>query len=118
MALVLPTQLRISVFSPHFNHVYNAQCLTDPALLDQFPQHRTLWELDDPITWEEFSKAVKKLKNAKAPGLTGVPPEAFKAMSPTNLCHVYKHVNDFFLGDADHNQWHCSQLHAKKWRPL
>jgi hypothetical protein len=68
-----------------------------------------MWELNDPITWEEFSKAVKKLKNAKALGLTGVPPEAFKAMSPTNLRHVYKHVNDFFMGDADHDQWHRSQ---------
>jgi hypothetical protein len=50
-----------------------------------------------------------KLKNAKAPGLTGVPPEAFKAMSPANLRHVYKHVNDFFLGNTDHKQWHHSQ---------
>jgi hypothetical protein len=49
-----------------------------------------------------------KLKNAKVPGLTRVPPEAFKAMSPANLRHVYKHGNDFFLGNADHEQWHCS----------
>ena len=53
--------------------------------------------------------AVTKLNNTKAPGLTGVPPEAFKAMSPTNLRHVYKHVNDFFVGTADHEQWHWSQ---------
>jgi hypothetical protein len=44
-----------------------------------------MWELNDPISWEEFTKAVQKLKNAKAPGLTGVPPEAFKAMSTANL---------------------------------
>jgi hypothetical protein len=52
---------------------------------------------------------VTKLKNAKAPGLTGVPPEAFKAMSPANLRHVHKHVNDFFLGNIDHKQLHQSQ---------
>ncbi len=63
----------------------------------------------NPITWEEISKAVKKLKNAKAARLTGVPPEAFKAMSACNLCHINKHCNDFFLGTADHKQWHCSQ---------
>ncbi len=67
-----------------------------------------------------------KLKNAKAPGLTGVPPEAFKAMSPSNLQHVYKHVNDFFLSNADYKQWHQSQcvpipksgdlLDPNKWR--
>jgi hypothetical protein len=49
---------------------------------------------------------VTKLKNAKAPGLTGVLPEAFKAMPPSNLQHVYKHANYFFLGDADYEQWH------------
>ena len=68
-----------------------------------------MWELNDPITWDEFSKAVRKLKNAKAPGLTGVPPEAFKAMSPTNLRHIYNYVNDFFMGDVDHEQWHRSK---------
>ncbi len=30
----------ISVFSPHFNCVYNAQRPTDPTLLDQLPQRR------------------------------------------------------------------------------
>jgi hypothetical protein len=63
----------MSVFSPNFNQVYNTHCATNPTLLGQVPQRCTLWELDDPITWEEFSKAVTKLKNAKVPGLTGVP---------------------------------------------
>jgi hypothetical protein len=62
------------------------------------------------ISWEEFTKAVWKLvKNAKAPGLTGVLPEVFKAMSTANLWHVHKHVNDLFLSDMDHEQWHHSQ---------
>ena len=52
---------------------------------------------------------MKRLKNAKAAGLTGVPPEAFKAMSTANLCHVYTHCNDFFLGTADNEQLHHSQ---------
>jgi len=116
MAMRLPDGSRasnasenMSVFLPHFNKVFNTHRSTDATLLDQIPQRRTLWELNDPITWDEFCKAVKKLKNAKAPGLTGVPPEAFKAMSPVNLRHVYKHINDFFLGDADYDQWHRSQ---------
>jgi hypothetical protein len=102
MAMRLPDSSRatnasenMSVFAPHFHRVYNAKQATDPTNLAQVPQCCTMWELNDPITWDEFSKAVRKLKNAKAPGLTGVPPEAFKAMSPTNLCHVYNHVNDF-----------------------
>ena len=116
MAMRLPDGTRattasenMSVFAPHFHKVFNAQRTTDSSVLDNVPQRRTMWELNDPISWEEFSKAVRKLKNAKAPGLTGVPPEAFKAMSTANLRHVYKHVNDFFLGDMDHEQWHRSQ---------
>ena len=116
MAMRLPDGSRatnasenMSVFAPHFHRVYNAERATDPTILAQVPQRRTMWELNDPITWDEFSKAVRKLKNAKAPGLTGVPPEAFKAMSPTNLHHIYDYVNDFFMGDVDHEQWHRSK---------
>ena len=116
MAMHLPDGLRatnasenMSAFAPHFERVYNANRATDPSILAQVPQRRTIWELNDPITWGEFCKAVRKLKNAKAPGLTGVPPEAFKVMSSTNLCHVYNHVNDFFMGKTDHDQWHRSQ---------
>jgi hypothetical protein len=68
-----------------------------------------MWELNDPITWEEFQRAEKNLKNGKAAGLTGVPPEAFKAMCNANLLHIHKRVNDFFVSTTDHEQWHQSQ---------
>jgi hypothetical protein len=99
----------MSVFAPHFQCVYNNHRPVDMNYVEHVPQRRILWELNDPITWDEFMKAVKKLKNAKAPGLTGVPPKAFKAMSTANLRHVYKHCIDFFLGIVDHEQLHCSQ---------
>ena len=75
----------MAVLAPHFQRVFNNHRSTDPTLLEHITQRRTLWELNDPISWEEFSKAVKKLKNAKAAGLTGVPPKAFKTMSACNL---------------------------------
>ncbi len=99
----------MSVFAPHFHSVFNNHRAVDMEYANRIPQWRTLWELDDPITWTEFTKAVNKLKNAKAPGLTGVLPEAFKAMSAGNLRHVYNHCNDFFLRIADIEQWHRSQ---------
>ncbi len=34
---------------------------TDPSVLGQDPQCHTIWELNDPITWNEFSQAVCKL---------------------------------------------------------
>ena len=99
----------MSVFGPHFSNVFNNHRPINPDILQHIPQCCTLWELSDPITWEEFCQAVRKLKNAKAPGLTGVPPEAFKVMSPANSRHVHKYVNQFFLGEADYDQWHRSQ---------
>ena len=107
MAMRLPDGSRASNASENMSvspQVYSNHWDTNQTILDQVPQCRTLWKLNDPITWDEFCKAVKKLKNTKAPGLTGVPPEAFKAMSPANLRYVYNHVNDFFLGNVDYEQ--------------
>ena len=99
----------MEVFGPHFHNVFNNHRPMDSTVLEHVPQRRTMWELNDPITWEEFRRAVKKLKNGKAPGLTRVPAEAFKAMCNANLLHIHKHVNDFFVGTVDHEQWHRSQ---------
>jgi hypothetical protein len=116
MAMQLPNGTKatnasknMEVFGPHFHNVFNNHRPTDPTVLEHVPQQCTMWELNDPITWEEFQPAVKKLKNGKAAGLAGVPAEAFKAMCNANLHHIHKHVNDFFVGTADHEQWHRSQ---------
>jgi hypothetical protein len=92
MAMRLPDGSRatnasenMSVLALHFQQVFNNHRSTDPTLLEHITQRRTLWELNDPISWEEFSKTVRKLKNAKAAGLTRVPPKAFKAMTACNL---------------------------------
>ncbi len=83
----------MSVFGPHFTKVFNNHRPVNPTILQYVPQRRTLWELNDPITWEEFCCAVCKLKNAKAVELTGVSPEAFKAMIPANSHHEYEYDN-------------------------
>ena len=69
-----------SVMHPHLNKVYNNKRPVDYILLDLIEQCAIMEELDAPFTWKEFSNAVNGLKNCKAPGLNGVPPEAFKAM--------------------------------------
>jgi hypothetical protein len=55
----------MSVFAPHFQQVYNNYRPVDPHFVKHVTQQRMLWELNDPITWEEFTKAVKKLKMRK-----------------------------------------------------
>jgi hypothetical protein len=91
----------MEVFGPHYHNVFNSHRPTDPTVLEHVPQRHIIWELNDPITWEESQQAVKKVKNGKAAGLTGVPAEASKAvctftnMSMTSL---------YFVGTADHEQ--------------
>jgi len=54
---------------------------------------------------------VSKLKNSKAPGLNGVPPEAFKAMNVEHRKIIFlQYVQDFFDGPADYESWHLSQI--------
>jgi hypothetical protein len=79
----------MSVFSPHFYNVFNNHRSTDPKILQHIPQQHTMWGLNDSINYDEFSRAVQKLTNAKAAGLTGVRPKAFKAM---HLCQPPTHL--------------------------
>ena len=77
-----------SVMHPHLNKVYNNKRPVDYTLLDLIEQCAIMEELDAPFTWKEFSNAVNGLKNCKAPGLNGVPPEAFKAMDSECLLRI------------------------------
>ena len=54
----------------------------------------------------EFTKAIRKLKNGKAPGITGVPPDAFKCLKGENKRHIFRYIVDFWEGKADYWEWH------------
>ena len=51
-----------------------------------------------------------------------------QAMRNADLLHIHKHANDFFVGTADHKQWHRSQCvplpksgdlsNRNKWRGI
>jgi hypothetical protein len=95
-----------SVMHPHLNKVYNNKRQPEYTVLDLIEQCTIMEELDTPFTWKEFSNAVNVngLKNCKAPGLNGVPPEAFKAnptlsllgcVSSTAVASIMVHVHIF-----------------------
>ena len=59
--------------------------------------------IDNDLTISEFKKTMMKLKNGKAPGVTGVPPIAIKLLGRENLQTIYKYVLvDFWEGQADY----------------
>ena len=65
--------------------------------------------IDNPIRFAGVKRAINKLKEGKAPGLNGIPPEALKAMDNVSRRTVHRHVCDFFEGRANHEGWHQSQ---------
>ena len=99
----------MEVMYPHFQRVFNNHRPVDDSVLDLLEQRRTEWDLNDCITWKEFDRAVNKLTAGKAPGLNGIPPEAYKAMDANCRRKVFRHVQDFWEGKVDHESWHRSQ---------
>ncbi len=70
----------MAVFGPHFDSVFNNHRPVKQTILANIPQQPILHDIDSPITFDEVNDAINKLKPGKAPGLNGVPPEAYKAM--------------------------------------
>ena len=73
------------VFVKHFGKVLNNNNSINNNVLNNINSHEVMNELNVPPSWKEFTEAVKDITNNKAPGLNGVPPNTFKAMSPENL---------------------------------
>ena len=67
-----------SVLAPHFERVYTtARPITWDVLVD-IKLRDTVEGINQPIEWEEVKLAVKTLANGKSPGLSDVPPDAFR----------------------------------------
>ena len=77
--------------------------------MDLIDQRETESDLDRPITWKEFTKAINGLKNNKSPGANEIPAEAFKAMNNENRNYVYSFINAFWNNETDYPEWHCGQ---------
>ena len=55
---------------------------------------------------ERIFESDKNLKNDKAPGVTGVPPNAFKCLNGEHKRTVFQYVNNFWDEKADYWEWH------------
>jgi hypothetical protein len=92
----------LSVFGPHFEHVFNNHRPFNLTILGEIAQRPVLLELDLPISFEEVGTAINKLKSGKSPGLNGIPPEAYKAMNSCTHCRIHRYVAAFFKGNEDY----------------
>ena len=92
----------------HFTKVFNSTRPFNDAAVEALPQRGTMYEVGDPPTWEEFRRAVFKLKNDKQPGKNGVMPNAFKCLDNHNLSNMFNFIKDFWHGEVDFEEWHES----------
>jgi len=70
--------LIVQRWAEHFDEVLDRSSDIAAAVIDELPQRLTLNNLSVPIQLEEVEKAIKVLKNGKAPGADGLSSEVFK----------------------------------------
>ena len=99
-----------SVFGPHFHRFFNNHRPIDWPMLDKIKQREVMYKLDHPISWDEIKKATTKLANEKAPGLNGVPPNAFKALDDANLSWLLLFYNQFWHSQDEFYKWNEGQV--------
>ena len=97
----------VEVFEKHLTKVYNnpRDRYADAAKFIRLRESSS--ELDAHITLREFERAVSKLRNNKASGVTGVPAEAFKCLDGEHRKQVYFYIVNFWEGEADYWEWHA-----------
>ena len=84
------------VFSVHFGKVLNDMKPTNYSVINEIHLRDALIELDLPPEWTEFIIAVTELTNDKAPGLSNVIPNDFKAITPENMLHLFYFIIEFW----------------------
>ena len=67
-------------------------------------------KLDQTISWYEINKSTTQLANDKAPGLNGVPNNAFKSLDDANLSWLLLFYNQFWHSQSDFDKWNEGQV--------
>ena len=99
----------IEIMRSHCEKLFNNKKQVSPDALDLIDQRETEVDLDRPITWKEFTKAINGLKNNRSPGANEIPAEAFKAMNNENRNHVFSFINSFWNDETNYPEWHSGQ---------
>ena len=101
-------QENVNNVETHFTRVFNSTRPFNVDAIEAIPQRETMHDIGTPPTWNEFRKAIFKLKNDKKPGKNGVMPNAFKCLDNHNLSTMFNFINAFWHGETDFEEWHES----------
>ena len=80
----------------HFCKLLNRPSDVDQEALNAIPNHDPITELDNPPSLLELQRAIKQMKNGKAPGKDGLPAEFFKALNGNALLEFQEFLNSIW----------------------
>jgi hypothetical protein len=101
----------IKILREYWQKLFNRDdAPTDPTVLEDIEQRRTMYELNDPPTPEETEEAIKGLKNNKAPGQSGVMAEGIKGLPEVGLQRVHNMLVSFWNGTGNFEEWKIAVL--------
>lgn len=118
------------VLSKFLHRVYNRNTRVDRTVLEELAQRPELPSLATDPTEAEIAKLLRKLKKGKAPGASGIPAEAFKAMAdhPQALNALRAEMLDFWHSKECAEDWLAGRLRMlpkkgdltcpSNWRPI
>ena len=95
-----------SILAPHFERVYTAHRPITWDVINDIHQRDILFKIDEPIEWDEFIQAIRKIYNDKPPGLNEVPPDAYKILSNQKLDTLYSFLTAYWQKKTDFIEWH------------
>ena len=72
----------ISCWSEHFQSLFSMGCIVQDSAVLLIPQQPFKAELDELPSMKEITKAIEQLRNGKAAGVDGIPPEFWKEGGP------------------------------------
>ena len=117
-----------SILAPHFEQVYTAHRPIAWDTLNGIHQRDIIFQIDEPIEWDESMKAIRKIANEKSLGLKEVPPDAYKTLSEQNLDILHSFLTAYWHKKIDFTE--CQEgivvpapkigdlIDPQKWRGL
>ena len=94
----------------HFSKVYNVPTSYEPATVATIEQQEVCEDLADPPTLEELRQAVRRLRNGKAAGGSGILPELLKAGGDGLMMALLDLVQTVWNAERVPQEWGDCQL--------
>ena len=80
----------------HFQEAFNRESEFDPMVIDELKQHPIASALNKTSTANEIWSTIKKMKNNKAPGLSGVMTDMLKNLPEEGIALLTAHIQEFW----------------------